>query len=701
MSLDLGTLTGYLAVDESSWTGGFQKAIDKVATFGGTVPKWMGIASGAIVAGGVAAIGALYSIGSAWDDVSDTIRVGTGATGDALDGLVADAKNVARQVPADLSEIGPAVADLNTRLGLTGDGLTKVASQVLEVGRMLGTEVDIGTVTGAFNAFNIKGDATADKMDVLWNISQQTGVGFNELAASVQSAAPIVQQLGLDFDQTAVLIGQMDKAGLDSQGMIGAMTRGLAGMTEPGEDASATFNRVTGEIQSFIDKGDDAAARDLAGQVFGTRGAAQFVGALKSGAIDMAALGDAAFVTGDSILDAGQDTMDFAEKWQLVQNKASAALEPLGSAVFGALGSALDYVMPALDAFGAWAEENPGIMQAIAIALGVLAAGFLIAAAATWAMNSALLANPITWIILAVVALIAAIVLLAMNWDTVVAWISDVWAGFIGWMTGVIDGFVAWWNDIWGSVGSFFTTLWSDITGWVTQQFELFMLGLQIIGAAIASWWNGLWSGIGSFFQGLWNGVVNFAVSAFTAIWGFIQSVFAGVAGWWSGMWNGISSTFEAVWNGIGSFFKGVANWVIGLIEGFVNGAVDLINGITGGLSGAWTWLGIPAIPQIGHVRIARLAEGGVAKARPGGVPAIIAEAGQDEVVAPLDSMRSMMMEVAMIAARAGNGRAGVVVEMPVYGNVGWDAEEVARQVSDRQRQALALEGIDDLLAVA
>src|SRR5690606_19544205 len=118
MALDLGTLRGYLELDSSTWKSGLSGALDSAMSFGGNVPKWMGVASGAIVAGGLAAAAGLYQLGAAWDDVEDTIRVGTGATGDALDGLMDVSKRLAQNVPADLSRIGPVVADLNTRLGL-------------------------------------------------------------------------------------------------------------------------------------------------------------------------------------------------------------------------------------------------------------------------------------------------------------------------------------------------------------------------------------------------------------------------------------------------------------------------------------------------------------------------------------------------------------------------------------------------------
>lgn len=99
-----------------------------------------------------------------------------------------------------------------------------------------------------------------------------------------------------------------------------------------------------------------------------------------------------------------------------------------------------------------WMAENPVVVQALAIAFGILTAAFIGVTVATWAMNTALLANPITWIILGVMALIGAIILLALNWDSVVKWITSVWAGFVGWISpglkAIGDAFSAVFNGI-------------------------------------------------------------------------------------------------------------------------------------------------------------------------------------------------------------------------------------------------------------
>jgi len=313
----------------------------------------VGLGAAAAAGAGVAvAFKQFYNVGEIFDEVSDTIRVGTGATGEALAGLENDARRVATTVPTSFEQAGTVVADLNTRLGLSGETLQTVASQYLEAGRILGEDVDITATSAAFSAFKIEGDAVSGAMDTLFQVSQATGVGMNALASSAQAAAPAMNMLGFSFEETVGLVGMLDKAGMNSTQTMAAMQRSLVNLAKDGEEPADAFQRVIGELEGFIETGDTAAALDLAGKVFGTRGAPQFVAALESGTLAtediMAAMG----ATGDTILGVGEETQDAAEKWQILKNNALDALEPIGTAVFGLVGDLLGALVPIAQEWG-------------------------------------------------------------------------------------------------------------------------------------------------------------------------------------------------------------------------------------------------------------------------------------------------------------------------------------------------------------
>jgi hypothetical protein len=67
--------------------------------------------------------------------------------------------------------------------------------------------------------------------------------------------------------------------------------------------------------------------------------------------------------------------------------------------------------------------------------------------ASAWAFTTALLANPITWIVLGIVGLGAALYLLASNWDDISGWFMDRWEQVGSVVTGAID----WIGNAWDS----------------------------------------------------------------------------------------------------------------------------------------------------------------------------------------------------------------------------------------------------------
>jgi len=119
--------------------------------------------------------------------------------------------------------------------------------------------------------------------------------------------------------------------------------------------------------------------------------------------------------------------------------------------------------------------------------------------ASVWSFTAALLANPITWVIIGIVALIAALVLLWQNWDSVVSFLTGVWnaavEGVIGafnWIKEKVasmpNGFVALIAAIfpfiglpmlifknWGKIKAFFSDIWNGIKTGFTNFFTNFL----------------------------------------------------------------------------------------------------------------------------------------------------------------------------------------------------------------------------------
>ena len=161
-----------------------------------------GVLTKAIPVAAVGAVGkALFDVGSEFDEMTDTIIVGTGASGEALESLRQSAMDMATTVPMSFGDAGNIVQDLNTRLGLTGDTLTAVGTQIAQVGHMTGEAFDTEAFSGAMAAWGTSSEDMSSQLDTLFAISQSTGIGINDLTGIVETSAPQMQALGYSFEE--------------------------------------------------------------------------------------------------------------------------------------------------------------------------------------------------------------------------------------------------------------------------------------------------------------------------------------------------------------------------------------------------------------------------------------------------------------------------------------------------------------------
>lgn len=415
---------------------------NKSVLTGENIAKFGAVAGAALVAVGAA----LFEIGSTFDDVSDTIRIGTGATGDKLAGLEQIAKNIGSTVPASFEDIGSTVADLNTRLGLTGEPLELLSKQVLETGNLFGEALDIDSLTAGFNAFSVKGSDTSKVLDELFQVSQATGVGMNELTASAVKGAPALKQFGFSMSASAGLIGSLDKAGLDADKTMGALTKALGAFAKDGKDPQQALYGTVVEMEKFIAAGDDAAAIALGGKVFGTKGAAQFVDAVKLGTLSVDDFVAATGATGDTILGAAADTKDFAEQWMIFKNKVLIALEPIATKVFTAISQAMGWIaengIPAVKSLGVelgkigtafsavtgFVSDNGTAFKVVGSIIAVALLPYLtILAVGYTAVGLAAIASAgqqaLAWTVSSAGAVKAAILTVAQSWRIIGAWV--------------------------------------------------------------------------------------------------------------------------------------------------------------------------------------------------------------------------------------------------------------------------------------
>lgn len=222
------------------------------------------------------------------------------------------------------------------------------------------------------------------------------------------------------------------------------------------------------------------------------------------------------------------------------------------------------------------------------------------AAAAQWLWNAAANANPL---VLIITAIIAAIVLLILNWDTVKAVAVAVWDAITVaakwlWETVLVPlgqfiatVFVMHWTvlktvatAVWSAISAAGKWLWDNVLkpvgDWIAKTFVQKWTALKV-GAIIA--WNAVKAGG----QALWN---------------FIKQVAAWIAGGFVQNWNTLKSVASAVWNGIKSvgqglwsWLKSIGSWISGTFatvwNNIKNTGVNAINAIIAPVQSLIGWL--------------------------------------------------------------------------------------------------------------
>lgn len=260
------------------------------------------------------------------ETLRNKIIVATGASGAKLEGLTKTGKDLAAELPASFGDIGDAVAKLNAGLHLTGGPLDELATKFLDVAKVTGTALDIPTTTQALTGFGVAAKDQGDVLESLFTTAQKTGVGISDLVAGIKSGNTVFPQFGLGAAQTGALLGGLQQHGIASEKVVTGLRVAFQHFSKEGRPAQGALTATVAQMKKFIDAGNTPAAGALASKVFGSRGAVQFVAAVKSGALSVKSLtGDAAKI-GAPIEDAEHRTRTFSDALKVAGNNLNNAL---------------------------------------------------------------------------------------------------------------------------------------------------------------------------------------------------------------------------------------------------------------------------------------------------------------------------------------------------------------------------------------
>jgi len=437
-------------------------------------------------------------------------------------------------------------------LGTTGEELVPVLNM---------TNKELENMKGNASVISDEDLKQADKFGDQWN-RLKNGVGSMLTTLGVQAMPPLQRFMEYGMDNLPAIQDKLTSVFSTAGDVIGWV----------GDQGLTAFYNIRDAIQ---DNGPALQRARALGIDLGT----QLQDAFQAAKPALKWLGNTGLpLARDALLTLLEKGMDF---YDLIKNNWS-TIKP----VLIGLGIAIASVRAAM--------VTMTIVQSVTGFLKAFQAATVASRIAMLGFNSALLANPITWVVAAVMGLIAAGVLLWKNWDKVSAYLTKKWR-IIQRAVSIAGRAI---KQDFQEAYQFVMNLFSNIGNWFMVRFNLVKKGASIVGTFILN-----------SFKTAYNGIV---------------SLYSGIGSWFSGIFGGVKGSFRG---GVNTLIS-IANQMINKLNGISVNVPDWVPKIGGRSFG----VSIPNIPQ--------LAEGGITT---GATLAMIGEGTEQEAVLPLSKLQSLL----------------------------------------------------------
>ena len=520
--------------------------------------KKMSVVSAGIVGAGVASVAAFNEV----DEGADNAIKATGATGEAAVELEEAYKNVAGSIVGDFGDIGSALGEVSTRFGFTGGDAEKATEKFLKFSEVTGMDATtaVQKVSRYMGDAGIKSSEYSSVLDNLTVAAQASGVSMDTLTENLTKYGAPMRALGFETEESIAIFSSWEKAGVNTEIAFSGMKKAIGTWSKEGKDSRKEFKKTLEEIKKCP---DISSATTKAIEVFGQKAGPDLADAIKGGRFeyeDMLAVIEGSEGSLEGTFDG---TVDGGYKMELAMQNAKVALAEVGGTLSTTLAPVVDSAAEKLKGFADWwgnldtkaqkviltiaavvAAIGPVLMimgsvsksiSAISNAINIMRNSTLLAtvatklqAAAQWLLNAAMNANPISLVVIAIVALIAIFVVL---WNK---------------CEGFRNFFIKLWDQIkavWDNVAPYFKVIFEGIKTYFSILKDFLLAGFKAA-------WEGIklvWSVVVSYFKMIWNNI--------KAVFSVVKSVLTGD---FKGAWEGI----KRIWSNVTGFFSGVISKV-------------------------------------------------------------------------------------------------------------------------------------------
>jgi phage-related minor tail protein len=324
-----------------------------------------------------------------FQQATNAIISGTGASGEALVDLEKVAKDLKSSVGGfdqDFETLGGVVAETNTRLGLTGDGLETFSDDLLKLTRLAGGEAveNVRLVTRVMGDWGVQAEDSGQLMDQLFGASQAFGIQVDTLAQKVVQFGAPLRQMGFSLEESIALFGKWEKEGVNSELVLGSLRIAAGHFAKDNIDLRDGLTDTIDKIKNATNESEGLA---IAMEVFGARAGPDMAAAIREGRFELDEAIAALEGTSGGLDDAANRAQTLGDAWQQIKNKGLLALTPITDTILDMTNEALpgmqeamERAQPVLEDFaeemstklGPAAAEIGDAIRRIAVALGVV-----------------------------------------------------------------------------------------------------------------------------------------------------------------------------------------------------------------------------------------------------------------------------------------------------------------------------------------
>ena len=300
-----------------------------------------------------------------FDEGRDALIRATGAVDSGADELTKAYADAAKSVVGDMSDIGEAVGEVNTRFGYQGEQLSKTSSEFLRFADITGTDATsaVQKVAKVLTASGEPLENYADLLDKVATASQSSGIGADELLSSLEANGATLRAMNYSIDDTIAMLAKFEEQGVNSSTIIGGLKKATAAWQKEGKDANT---ELASAIHLIRTAADEETAAQIATEKFGKSGT-EMADAIRRGAFEFEDYADIIENSGGAVENTYEEMQSGMDKVKLAMQGLKVTAGQAMSGLVDQFGGGIENIINLLSSA---LEGDSGALTAFSAAVG-------------------------------------------------------------------------------------------------------------------------------------------------------------------------------------------------------------------------------------------------------------------------------------------------------------------------------------------